>query len=155
MSTTTDTASESGAKIAQQTTNTEEVTYTDKTTEENKTKTATIAVNEAVKDEVETVVHNSAFNHRWRNPSQFAIDAIIFYLDGGSGGSDVSAREMIDNASWNSDVRLVFSITPTLHREIEMMVEQQHTPWNTKQEFQLCAVYNYFDARFPFIPERR
>lgn len=124
--------------------------YTLKTTEENKTKTARMNLTESDRQDVREQMVKSP---RWRSDSQILVDAIVFYLDGGNIGG-ISAEKVIEGSHWTSESFLQAAITPTLFEEIEMMVSHNHTPWNTKQEFYVCAVKAYNMAGFPAVTQR-
>ncbi len=125
------------------------VTRTFKTTDENKSTGGTVYLNAEFQEEL---IQTSLRSARWRSFGQMMNDALIYYLDGE--GGEKSARTVVDEAEWNSDHHLSFAITPTLQKEIEMMVNHSHTPWTTKQEFYICSLFFFVEAGMP-VMERR
>jgi hypothetical protein len=130
-------------------------TYTFKTTEENKDNSASIYVTPELEQFVKEQVIEGKFSHRWRSFSQFLNDALIHYLNGEEQKAETPASEVLEKASWSSDNILMANITDTLFEQIEILVNQIHTPWGTKQEFQICALYNYIEMGMPVVIHRR
>lgn len=120
-----------------------------KTTKENKTEVISILLNEQVS---EFLVDTSLRSARWRSFGQMVNDAIIFYLNSESG--EKSPREIIGEATWSYEQKKGAAITKTLFDEIDLMVSQFHTPWDTKQEFYICALFCYVNAGFPPVERR-
>lgn len=125
-------------------------TYTTHVTTENKTKMITVSLNDTVKSYVKNQV---AACEEWRSDAQFVNDAVIHYIDGG--GSQNPIHEVVEGAEWTSEVMINARVTQTLFDEIETLVSNVHTEWATKQEFYICAFYNFIDAGMPKQEDRR
>jgi hypothetical protein len=132
----------------------EEVTYTFKPTEENKTRGITVSLDAGTKTELDKYVCKSNHNHKWMSVSQFVNDALIHYIDG-SGSKDKSAEDILSDASWSCEAQSCVNITPTLFNEIDSLVYHPHTPWDTKQEFYICAIFDYVESGMPAVYNRR
>jgi len=120
-----------------------------KTTEENKTETVTISLNENVQEFLTDLSLRSA---RWRSFGQLVNDAIIYYLN--TDEQVASVDKIIDGASWSTDNQKGAAITKTLYDQIELLVKHGHTQWNTKQEFYICALFCYVGDDFPIVERR-
>lgn len=124
--------------------------YTLKVTKENKTEGATVSLNSRHRQiMMDRVVNNS----RWRSDAQFMVDAIVHYLDDESASLE-SPSEIVDGTEWRSDNQFCFNMTETLFEEVEMMVNHTHTPWNTKQDFYICAIRSFVVADYPVVNQR-
>lgn len=149
MSTTTE-ATTTAATFDNQTTTTNEIRYTFKVTEENKTQGITVSLNAEVKAEIKDLVVDSP---QWRSDAQFLIDALVYYLNDDSQTGE-SVREIVDDSEWNSEIRMPATITETLFEEIDLLVKHSHTAWNSKQVFYICAIKAYSEAGFPPMEQR-
>jgi hypothetical protein len=130
-------------------------TYTFKTTEENRDNHVSVSLSEGMKNFVKTEVVEGLCNHRWRSFSQFLNDAIIHYLNGDVNSVGSSAGEVLETAEWSSENKISATVTDTLFDQIDILVSQIHTPWSTKQDFYICALFNYIEAEFPPVIDRR
>ena len=129
---------------------TADVRYTFKTTEENKTKGAFVSLTSVHR---QMLANRVVQNGRWRSDAQYMVDAIVHYLNDDSELSD-SPSDVIESTEWNSENALSFRITETLFNEIDLMVNHSHTPWNTKQEFYICAIKSFERADNPVVVQR-
>lgn len=125
------------------------IQYHFKTTEENRTKTFTVTMNAMTREHIVDRVLESP---QWRSFSQFLNDAIIYYLNGSNDSPEYD--EVMEKAQWNSNHVMTAAITPTLFEEIDMMVNHVHTPWETKQELYICALFAYDQANTPTVIRR-
>lgn len=125
------------------------VRYSFKLTEENKSGGITIALNERVRGRINEWVARSA---RWKSLGQFVNDALVYYLNQENSTEDV--RSIVEESTWSNYHQLAVVITPTLFREIDILVNHGHTVWNTKQEFYICALYSYINAKMPVVVPR-
>ncbi|UBF19178.1 hypothetical protein HRTV-14_gp105 [Halorubrum phage HRTV-14] len=138
------TATEADAELYDDHTPSNAVTYKFKTTEENRTASVPVTVNDKVKNYVTETAIRSA---KWRSVSQFVNDALLFYLDATGETRDV--EEILEVANRTSENQLTASVTPTLFYEMEAMVNHPHTPWRFKQDFYTCALFSYIEAGCP------
>jgi hypothetical protein len=128
---------------------TADVRYTFKTTEENKTENAFVSLTSVHRQMLaDRVVQNG----RWRSDGQYMVDAIVHYLNDDSELSD-SPSEVVESTEWGT-VQFSFAITETMFNEIDLMVNHSHTPWNTKQEFYICAIKSFEGADNPVVVQR-
>jgi len=128
---------------------TADVRYTFKTTEENKTEVGTVYLTNVHR---QILADRVVQNGRWRSDSQYMVDAIVHYLNDDSELSD-SPSKVIESTEWGT-VQFNFVITETLFNEIDLMVNHSHTPWNTKQEFYICAIKSFEGANNPVVVQR-
>lgn len=126
-----------------------DITYTFKTTEENKTEYISMSLNDDVQ---EFLIDRSIRSARWRGFSQMVNDAIIYYLN--SDTQAESAGAIIEHAEWTSEQQKGAAITETLWEEIDLLVNHAHTAWDTKQELYICALYCYIGDNFPVVERR-
>jgi len=148
MTTTTEDVSDDVAMLDDQTP-TEQVTYTFKTTDENKTEVAHPAVSKEVK---QNILDYQTRHARWRSLGQFVNDALVFYIDGNA--SQYSVEEIEEKVERDYDHILPAAVTPTVFNEIENLVDHPHTNWDFKQEFYSCAIFAYDAAGFPVVERR-
>lgn len=128
---------------------TTQVRYSFKLTEENKERVAKVSLNEDVEHFVKETSIRSA---RWRSFGQFMNDALLHYLNNNS--QEKSAREIVEDSTWDSEHQNGFAITESLFSEIDLLVNQIHTPWTTKQEFYTCALFTFIDDDLPVVEIR-
>lgn len=126
------------------------VTYTFKPTDENKTENPMVALDD---DLMFFVRERSARSARWRSMGQFMCDALNYYVNY-EDESEKSVNEIVDNVDWSSENTVTFAVTPTLFKEIELLVKNTHTEWDSKQEFYICAIQNYVANDFPVVERR-
>lgn len=125
------------------------VTRLFKVTEENKTETVRVSLNDEVSEYLMDLSLRSA---RWRSFGQLVNDSIIYYLN--SDSQSGSVESIINEARWDSYNQKSAAITKTLFDEIDLLVKNGHTPWESKQSFYICALYCYIDAGFPVVVPR-
>lgn len=128
---------------------TADVTYTFKTTVENKTESVSISLNEDVQEFITELSLRSA---RWRSLSQFINDALIYYLN--SDDETVGVETITEEAEWTSEDQIGAAITKTLWEEIDLLVNHGHTQWYSKQQFYICALFSYINHGFPVVDRR-
>ena len=125
------------------------ITRSFKPTDENKTETLSISLNAEVKEKLEDMMLRSG---RWRSFGQLVNDAVIYYLN--TDTQKISVEKILDGARWNSENTKSAAVTETLFNEIDLMVKNGHTPWDTKQELYICALFCYLRSDFPVVERR-
>lgn len=130
-------------------TRTEDLTFTFKTTDENKTEGLTVALTEEVREHIDEIV---ATGGRWRSNAQFYNDALNYYINKES--ASVEYETIMDESSWNYDETTTFAVTETLFNEVDLLVKNGHTQWDFKQEFYICALYCYMEDDYPIVERR-
>lgn len=126
------------------------ITYSFKTTEENKEEGMAVNLN---KKAYHSIVDTAMRSARWRSVSQFLNDALIYYLNDES-TADQSVQDIVDISEWSSEHTLTASITETLFNEIDLLVKHSQTPWYSKQVFYICALFEYIEAGKPVVERR-
>jgi hypothetical protein len=87
----------------------------------------------------------------WDNRSHYARKSINYYLR--TSEPDVDVETTFEASEYGSPVEdkiaLSGGIRPDTYEEMDVLVSHPHTPWETNQEFLVCAVQNYTEAMEP------
>jgi len=113
------------------------------TINEPKRKSVTAHVEPAIRDLVEQIVSERA---RWRTKAEFLGDAIIHYLY--ADDLPLAAEDVLDGYEYgglDGTMPLSATVSGRTHSKIGVLIGHSQTPWNTRQEFLLCALANFIE----------
>ena len=81
-------------------------------------------------------------NTEWAYPSQFARDAIEYYMEADE--IDYDAKDLLEYSGHDQPITegpsMTINITSEIGEKIDHLIDHPHTPWETKYEFSLCAI---------------
>lgn len=87
----------------------------------------------------------------WGTRSEYVRKAVNYYLRTNS--PDISPESVYEMGEYGTScersVSITGSITDETHEDVKLLVNQGHTPWDSLQDFGMCAIANYTEAMQP------